>query len=330
MGKKKIMGFEIGNYTMKIALCIDDVIQKYVDAKMPEGMVIDDEIVSWEAMADFIKESVSGNDFACRYATVALPTKLAYITRITMPLMTIDQLKVNLPFEFHDYITEDMDKFVYDYSVISIDEDDKKMEILAVAAEKEIIEKYKTMFRRAGIRLKAVVPEVLAYRNIIKDYEALNNNSEDQDYAILDIGHKSVKLHFFTGGEYEITRTMEPGCDAIVQAVAEAQAIDIHIAQMNIEANPEGISNIDALKNMYNQQAVEVMRVMNFYGFNHPVSNLNKIYYCGAGVNFKSLISEIESVSGYELRSIAELIGESTPLIDKVVLGPQALGIVWE
>jgi len=334
MAKKRLMGIDIGNYRMKMAVCENGVMEEFLYANVPDNMVRDDEIVSWEAMADFISETMAENNISCKDVALALPDKLAYITRIRMPLMTISQLKVNLPYEFHDYITEDMDKYFYDYSVISIDEDKesgkKEMDLVGVAASKEIVDKYKTMFRRAGLRLVLIAPNVSAFRNIIKDHEQASGLMDKKDYAVLDLGHRSIKLHFFTGGEYEITRTMEPGCEVFTDAAAEAESVEKHIAQINFETNKDDIQSSEKMADNYNMMAVEIMRVMNFYSFNHPENNLTKIYYCGGGEKIAPLISAIQDILDYELASISELITDKTDMMDLLIQGPQALGIVWE
>lgn len=334
MAKKRLMGIEIGNYRMKMAVCENGVLEEFLYADVPDNMVRDDEIVSWEAMADFIGETMAENNISCKEVALALPDKLAYITRIRMPLMTINQLKVNLPYEFHDYITEDMDKYFYDYSVISIDEDPesgkKEMDLVGVAASKEIVDKYRTMFRRAGLRLVLVAPAVLAFRNIIKDHEQVRGITEKQDYAILDLGHKSIKLHFFTGGEYEITRTMEPGCEVFTETASEAQSVEKHIAQINFETDRDEIQSSEVMTDNYSHMAVEIMRVMNFYGFNHPENNLTRIHYCGGGENIGPLLAAIQDTMEYQMTGISELITDKTEAMDLLVQGPQALGIVWE
>ncbi len=37
---------------------------------------------------------------------------------LRLPLMTEEQLRLNLPYEFHDYIGDEMDKYVFDYAMI--------------------------------------------------------------------------------------------------------------------------------------------------------------------------------------------------------------------
>lgn len=334
MASKKLMGIEIGNYRMSLALCDNGNLIDFVNVMVPDNLVRENEVVSWEAMADFIKEVVDENKLSCKNVAMILPTRFAYVRRVTMPAMTIDQLKVNLPYEFHDYITDDKDKYNYDYSVLDMKRNEEgkpdEMELMIVAAPKEIIENYQTMLRRAGLRLTLIAPEVFAFKNIIKDYEEVHNINEKKDYAILDIGHTDLRLHFFTGGEYEITRIMEPGCNVIAAYLADKHGQDTHIAQMNEEKNKDNVVSDDHLIDMYNQMAVEIMRVLNFYNFNHPENSLEKIYYCGGGSRIQPLLDAISEMVDVKLASITDLFTDDTPFTDELVLGPQSLGIVWE
>ena len=79
--------------------------------------------------------------------------------------MTAAQLQINLPYEFHDYLQDDTDQYVFDYSVLSVDE--KSMELLIAALSKRQVEQYKEMCKRAGLRLCKLVPDVLAIQEIV-------------------------------------------------------------------------------------------------------------------------------------------------------------------
>lgn len=331
---KKILGIEIGNCRLKIAICSESNLERLITADVPDNLVQEDEIVSWEAMAEFIKEVIKENKIAVKNAAVVIPEKLVYTKHVVMPAMTVDQLRVNLPYEFHDYITEDKDKYFYDYAVINKTSDSEgnftEMELMAVAAPKELINQYKTMFRRAGLRLVLIAPDYSAVRNIIKDYEEVNAVQEPGDYAILDIGHKTVKLYFFTRGEYEITRVMEEGCEELDRYIAETFNVDEHIARIYKETNKDDVLHDQGCEEIYSQMAVEVMRVLNFYNFNHPDNKLDALYYCGGGSLIQPLIEAIEGATEVKVVSLDQLLTDKYEDTAKILMGPQALGITWE
>lgn len=45
--------------------------------------------------------------------------------------------------------------------------------------------------------------------------EHMQNGERDKDFAVVDLGTKALRVHFFRKGIYDITRTMEPGCEEI-------------------------------------------------------------------------------------------------------------------
>ncbi|SCJ72186.1 type IV pilus assembly protein PilM [uncultured Eubacterium sp.] len=334
MAKKKILGIEIGNCRLKIAVCSDYNLERLITADLPDNLVQEDEIVSWDAMAEFIKEVIKENKISVKSTAVVIPEKLVYTKHVVMPAMTVDQLKVNLPYEFHDYITEEKDKYFYDYAVMNKTFDDDgnltEMELMAVAILKETVNQYKTMFRRAGLRLNLVAPDYCAIRNIIKDYEEVNDLKEPGDYAVLDIGHKTVKLYFFTKGEYEITRVMEAGCEEIDRHIAENLNVEEHIARIYKETNKDDILHEPGCEEIYSQMAIEVMRVLNFYNFNHPDNGLDALYYCGGGSLITPLIDAIAGATEVKVVSLDNLLTDKYEDTTKILQGPQALGITWE
>lgn len=63
---KKILGIEIGNCRLKIAICSDYNLERLITADLPDNLVQEDEIVSWEAMAEFIKEVIKENKISVK------------------------------------------------------------------------------------------------------------------------------------------------------------------------------------------------------------------------------------------------------------------------
>lgn len=56
--------------------------------------------------------------------------------------MTVDQLKLNLPFEFHDYIGDELEQYQFDYGVIERTED--QMDLIAACCRKTCVSSFET------------------------------------------------------------------------------------------------------------------------------------------------------------------------------------------
>lgn len=330
---KTLLGMEIGNYRIKIAIVHDGKLQDLCVAELPDHLIRDGQIVSWDAMADFIRETVKEQHIAGKNVAVVLPEELTYIRRIMMPAMTVDQLKVNLPYEFHDYISQDKDQYFYDYAVLEMNMTEegapKNMELLAVAAKKSVIEQYKAMLKRAGLKLILAAPEAAAYQNVIRKHRT-DTEGDERDYAILDIGHSSVKLHIYSKGNYEITRSIEPGLAELTEIIAELFNVDSHIAEIYKQQNQDGLWKHEACFGLYNRIAVELMRVLNFYSFNNLDNNLDTIYYCGGGALITPLMETIRETISQELISIDQLFPAGSGDAKELIAGAAAEAITWQ
>lgn len=307
------VGFDIGASAVKIAVCAGGKPVRTVVEELPENLVKGGVIVSEEAMGQTLCEVVRKHRVRKGGAAVILPDSQVFLRRLTMPAMTTDQLSINLPYEFRDFITQEKDKYFYDYSVCSMREDGStgkpaEMDLMAAATLKETIEGYTAMFRRAGFKLNAAAPRECAYSNIIRAYERVNAVQPGEEYAILDLGHAETRVHIFTGPNFEATRVIDQGCGVIDRAIAEENSIDTHIARAYKENNHNDVLNGETPHRVYGNIAIEIMKAINFYGFNNPNSKLSRLYVCGGGASIQPLVEAIAQAVRLELHPVEDLL----------------------
>ena len=244
--------------------------------------------------------------------------------RFEMPLMTEEQLRLNLPYEFHDYIGDEMDKYVFDYAMIRTKE--RTMDLLGAACTKTLSQQFEKLAKMARLKLVGLVPAVLGLERILEYAQ------ERKDYAVLDLGTQALRIHFFREGIYDITRTMEPGCEEIEQIRLgdknKMQELGIEVEEENREeTDKEKMAAV--LEEQYRTRAVQVMRVLNFYSFNNVNNTIDSLYYCGGGARYGELIDALKETLDLPVRSVAELLPEiSLDEEDEWIDSPQAYGVL--
>ena len=311
MPDKTCIGIDIGNDRLKIAVKKRGLVRKVITENVPDGAMSDNHIVSYDAMGDFIRDTMRRNHVSIKNAHLCMPIHEVYLRTVTMPMMNTQQLMVNLPYEFHDYITEDMDKYVYDYSVLPKTEEDEEegehLNLLAVAASKKLISSHMQMAKRAHIKLKSICPANVPLTKIFET--ALKERRlEMRDYAFLDLGDTSVKIHFFTNGKFEVTRSMDIGIGQAAQRISDETGSDIHISRMNFEANTGGVQREPYLEDVYANISSQVMRVLNFYNFNNRNNTLEDLYYYGGGSMITPFVDVLKEMVQLPLKSAAQLL----------------------
>lgn len=301
-------GFEIGSHAIHIAVCGKNGIKKIVTDPLPEGAVRGGKVVSFEALADFIKQICKKKKIRFDEAAVVLPSALCFCRRIQSPLMTHEQLTVNLPYEFRDYITADKDAYYYDYAVLDINNDaetgePRELDLMAAACLKSTVSDYKEMFRRAGIRLKTVIPVEMAYTNI------LFRLSEEHAHCIIDLGHTAVRMFMFNGHKYESSHVVEYGMSRLDDIIADQLHIDPFIATSYREANHDNCQSLSGCMEVYQNLANKIQRAIYFFRYNNPDVVLEHVHLVGGGAKIQALRDVLTDTLSVPVMDCQELTG---------------------
>ena len=328
---KSCLGIDIGKDQMKLVLMKGENIVKTASVQMPEGLLKDGRIVSVETTGELIRKTMKENKIRCKEAAVVVSSGICFLRNVTMPEMTAEQLVYNLPYEFRDYITDELKKYVFDYSWGSGEEMPKgkklkkaskkkeekpeeeenqkrnEMELLAAAAPLEVMEDLRLMTRKAGLKLTFAAPEVSACENLLH-YKLRNEQDKDKEYGILDLGSTSSRLFIFKGDRHQVTRVIERGMEQVEELLADNFHIDIHLAHTWLLANHEDCIYSEVCQDAFSQISVELMRALNFYQFSNPDSRLEDIYICGGGASIATMRQSLEENLDVKIHEAGELL----------------------
>ena len=316
---KSILGVDIGYNSLKLALVKNGKVKKSAILPMPKNLMRQGRIVSPESMGEMIRKAMKQNGIHCNRAALVLPNETVFIRNVVMPVMTVDQLKYNLPFEFRDYITDELKNYIFDYAMITpaaelraAPKNEKReqvgqsMELMAVGAPVSVIEDARAFFRKAGMKLVKAAPTVSCYQALIR--ARLGKGGPAEDYCVLDLGYQAIRMYMFRGDQHIVTRELELGLSSLISAIAEAAGVDEHLAHTYLLENYEDWQNNPVCLNAYESISVELMRAMNFYRFSNPDSHLEDIFLVGGGSMIRPLRKAIEDTVGMRIHSPAELV----------------------
>lgn len=361
---RKLVGIDIGNQSIRFITVNNGVITDCVKEPVPDNCVQNGRITAFTGLADFMKEVRKKDKIRVKDAALVLPQATYFIRRVTLPRMTVSQLRINLPYEFHDFIQDDMSKYFYDYAVIRMNDTTMDLMICAISLETE--KRYEDMMKRAGFHLVKLVPNVLGLQAIVlpaqnakqaarkaqepaaempapgqdqTSNQTANQTSNPtaaprygyQDYAIIDFGHGGTRMHFYSKGAYEITRNMNAGMPELVQQLVQERGVDSHIAALMLDHNQDNILQSQELSGSLDAMVTEVMRVLNFYNYNNPSNTIDCLYYCGSDVLAAAMEHGIEEMTGLKMKTLSTLLPEAPEEQQNILDGaPAAYGAVIE
>jgi len=345
---KKILGIDIGYDQLKLALCQGRRVLRTAVVPMPENLLREGLVTSPEAMSELIRRSMKENKIHANLAALVLPNEAVFVKNVEMPEMTIDQLVYNLPFEFNDYITGEVRDYVFDYAVLTPEEEKESieavpsseedgfedvekiptMELLAVSTRREILENAQFFLRKAGLKLKIAAPPVCSFISLIRARsESLFRTAEE--FCILDMGYSSFRMYMFRKDRHVVTRILDIGLSNLNNVLADIFGVDVHLAHTYLMSNYENCQYREECMSSYENIAVELMRALNFYRFSNPDSALSDMWLCGGGAVIKPLRDTIADMLDIGLHRAEELIPEGNT-VEECYSFVQAIGITLQ
>lgn len=290
-----MIGIEIGSNNLRMIQWDGKAVRRCAEHPLPENLYNNSRISSFELLGDSIRQVLHENKMGGRECALIIPAVYLTLRRLSLPLMTVQQLEMNLPYEFRDFLGSDREEYIFDYAVNEIKQDENgggTMDISAVAVRREIVEKFRSACRAAGVRMTVAVPVESAYSNYIRKF----GEGENREYCIVDLGRGGTRICFYKGAVHEATRIIEYGTSHITSAV-----------EVMVGANAEAMAR-DNASAMYNVIATDVRKAINFYSFNNRDSEISELYVCGEGANYPELIDAIMQATQLEIRSISDML----------------------
>lgn len=324
---KSYVGIDIGRGSVKIAVR-DGKETRLVSRALPENMMDEDDLIAPETLATIIAELRKTEHIKTRDAVLVLDDNSTFFRHVTLPPMSDAELKLNLPYEFRDYIDEDPGNYVYDYAVdeVPLDEEGnpKQLELYAAAASRKLLDERANILRKAGFRLKVAIPSQMAYTRLLLGYLERNPIEDGLHQVFIDIGYERVTVHLFQGSKFKASKTIDFGCRDLDMAIADLKGVDRHVASTYKNSNFEGVLDEPECEAFYDRLCFEINKVINFYNFSNA-EDVERMYLLGGGVEIPQLMDVVIRSFPIPLETAVMVMPPDIQQLDKV--GEFALAI---
>jgi type IV pilus assembly protein PilM len=311
---KTLVGVDIGSLDVKFAAMRKGVAH-VVAARIPPGLMENGRVANKKAMGKFLKKlrrkTLRKNKVRGKDCAVILPDTGTVFRRVTVPAMTAKELRLNLPYEFRDYINGDPENYVFDYAVENTQTDDNgditAFELMAASAERDTVYEYADILKRGGFKMRVALPRQIAMRNIIAGHLARGGDPA-KEYCVVEIGYYNSRVEIFRGLELGASRVIDIGCYDLDHAIAEIYGIDTNAAVPYREQNQDGVLDTEACTPVYERLSLEIRKAVNFYQYENRDSEISDVYYCGMGAAIRQFIAAAEQDTSLHLSDIETML----------------------
>ena len=298
--KNKLVGLDIGSRTLKVAEVVEKasglVLKKIGFIDIAPGMIEDGFIKKPEEVADSLRQLFKAYNIKEDNVAVSIGGYSVLIKNISVDTMSEEELQDRIKFEAEQYIPFDIDEVNLDFHILGEhDHNPNQMNVLLVAAKKEIVNDYVDLVRIAGLNPCIIDADTFAIQNI---FEA-NYDIPEEAVALIDIGAIKTSINIMKNNSPVFMRDVSLGCGQINQQIIKAadctfeEAEQIKHSSETDKISEEEKNNITGT--VIDGWCVEIQRALDFYYSMTPEDQISKIFLSGGGAkleDFRYLLAQ--------------------------------------
>ena len=212
-GRKKItIGLDVGSGLVK-AVVIDHSgptpeLAKVVITPLNDTAIVEGEVMDHGIVADAIRQTLAATGAKTKHVVAAVGGRDVIIKKIQMERVKEQQARELMRWEAEQHVPFDMDSVELDFQVLDPDGDGLDMNVLLVAAKRELVEAKQALLFEAGASPSVIDVDAFALHNA---FEANYPEALDGTIALLNIGNESTNLNILDDGIPILTRDLGVG-----------------------------------------------------------------------------------------------------------------------
>ncbi|MFH0902655.1 MAG: type IV pilus assembly protein PilM [Pseudomonadota bacterium] len=301
---KNCVGLDIGSSSVKVVQASSGkkgvLLQAFGLEPLPAQTIVDGTIMNQSAVVDSIRTLWGRLKLRQKKVAIAIAGHSVIIKKILVPPMTADELAEQIPWEAEHHIPFAKDDVEIDYHVISQQNGSGQMELLLVAAKKEVVHDYAAVAREAGL-----LPEVVdvAAFTVQNAFEVNYDTVTGEAIVIVNIGAAISNINIIRDGVSVFTRDVTIGGNAFTEEIQkqlsvsneEAEAYKVGGSLEEHGVVPHEVERV--IEGTAENLAGEYQRSLDFYLATSADANITKIFLAGGSAKVGALQRAIEKRS---------------------------------
>ena len=297
---KTVLGLDIGSSSIKILELREGkngyALQNFGVEPLPPETIVDSTIMNAPAVVNAIRKLMSTYQVKTKDVVTSISGHSVIIRKITMPMMTEDEVEGNIQWEAEQYIPFDINEVNIDYFILdSVAEEQENLDVLLVAVKKDIVNEYVSVIDEAGLNPTVLDVDAFAVENM---FEVNYDPQPDKIVALVNIGASVININIVRGTSPAFTRDISIGGNQYTEEIQKQLNLTFEDAEnlkITGSGNVAGAEHLhDILDNISNNIALEIQRSLDFFTSTSSLGQISKVYLAGGCAKTANLAKIIE------------------------------------
>ncbi len=300
-GSRSSIGLDLGSHTLKAVEVVPAgggafKVTRLGVAPTPPGAVADGVAASAEALSAAIKNLLSTAGIRGNRVVTALGGEAVIVRELKLPEMPEAELEQAVAYEAERYLPYGVRDVSRDFQVLGKAPEEGQLEILLVAARKEVVNRQLAALQMTG--LSTTILDVAPFSML----RAVGHpNGRAGTVVFVDLGAESSDIIIMEGERLRLARNISTGGNAVTKAIAEALSLETPAAQTLKEdraqlllegqqpEDPTIVHLHEAILPVINSIFTEVRRSLDYYQTRSRGQAIGKVVLTGGTAKLRNL-----------------------------------------
>jgi type IV pilus assembly protein PilM len=234
------------------------------------------------------------------------------VKKISLPFMTEAELEESIRWEAERYIPFDINDVNIDFQTFgSNPENPEVMDVVLVAAKKDIINDYVSVIMEAGLNPVIMDIDAFALENML----AINYDFEKEEViAIANVGATTTNINILKGNVSGFTRDIFKGGNQITEDIQRQLHVDYDEAERIKIGSKVDVTSHSVVQNLLKTAseslAVEIKNSLDFFQSTATYEKIGKLYLSGGGAKIK----DFDAILQQEIGLAVEVVNPFTKI----------------
>ncbi len=297
-GTKSIVGLDIGSNSVKAVELSSTSggykITAFGYAPLPSEAIVHGSFMNAPGISSAIEEAIAEGGIKSKDVASSVSGHSVIVKRISLPMQSTDELEETIRWEAEQYIPFDINEVNIDHQILQENGVEGQMDVLLVAAKKDMIDDYTSVIADAGLNLGVLDVDSFAVGNM---YEHCYGSDDGSTVALIDIGASVINMNVMHAGIPVFTRDITTGGNQYTEEIQKTLGISVEEAErIKIGGRPGEISKDvvpqeveEAMREVSETMIGEVQRSLDFYRATATSTTLDRIALCGGAARVPGL-----------------------------------------
>jgi len=302
--KGNVVGLDIGSSSIKLLELVEMKggyqLRNFGIAPLPPEAIVDGALMDSVTIVDSIKGLASALRIKSKDVVTSVSGHSVIVKKINIPTMTEDELEESIQWEAERYIPFDINDVNIDFQILGPTEGNEElMDMVLVAAKKDIINDYLSVIIEAGFNPVIVDIDSFALENM---FEANYPVGRDEVIALANIGASVTNINILKRGVSSFTRDIFTGGNAITEEIQRQLNVDFEEAETlklgnRMDETSQKVVQ-EALQSALNSLATEIAKSLDFFRSTSSNEKVDKVVLSGGCAKINGIDTVIEQQAG--------------------------------